>query len=94
MLTSKMSEELVLVQESQLAIFTAWMAFVALVVEIAVSSVLSELRSRIATTFSREDLEMLGADLAVKLLVSLSHMLLQFVELDERRVIAFPASVL
>lgn len=87
-LASQMSEQLVLVKESQLAIFTSRVALVRLVIGIADSSVSGQLRARVHASLRYEDVEIVSADFAVELLVSLPDMFLQLFKLDERSLVA------
>lgn len=94
MFSSKMSEQFILVQESQFAIFTARVTFVTSVVGISDTSMLSKVDTRIAAPFGRENLEIFSTNLTVEQLMDLSDMLLQFVELKEGRVITMRATIL
>lgn len=89
-----MPEKFVLVEESQLAVFTARMSLVTFIVAIANASVCRQVLSCVSASLCREDFEILRADFAVEHLVGFADMLLQLLELHERRVVTFGAAML
>lgn len=93
MFTSKMTKQLILVKISQFTIFATRMTFVTLVVWISNASVCSQVGTRVAATFGRENLEIIGTNLTVELLVDLSDVFLQLVELEKRIVTALRAAI-
>lgn len=94
MFLSQVSEQLILVQISQLTVVAKRVAFVRLVVGIADSFVSCELTSCVAAALLCKNLQIVGADLAVKQLVHFSNVLLKLLKVDERLVVAFWAAVL
>lgn len=90
---SKMSEEFIFVQESQLTIFTAWVTFVTAIIRISNTTVFSYLFTCITSSLRRENFKILCANLTVEQLVNLSNMFLKLVELKKERVFAFRAAV-
>jgi hypothetical protein len=94
MFATQMSPEFVFIQKSELAVLANRMSLVTLVIGISNSSVSGEIASVVASTLRREDFQVVRANLAVVELVVLSDVILQFVELHKRLVVALWAAVL